>query len=271
MRFMSRLPKLGARTRFAAAAIVIAALGAGSFWLARDGAFDIAVKRGDEQVAVWSKAAGFAVANLAVVGRHRVSREAILAAVAAPRGTPLLAVDIDAAKTKLEALAWVKRAEIERQFPDTIFIRLTEREPMAFWQRQGKLALIDTEGLVVATDGLDGFNSLIVLVGEDAPQNAAALLDLLSQEPTLQKHVAAAVRVGGRRWNLRLDNGIDVALPEQDADAAWHRLATLERSEGLLERAILAVDLRLPDRYVLRMPEVPKPAAAKKSKSGKPT
>ena len=272
MRFMSRLPLPHLGARLAGAAILIAGLGGAAFWLARNGALEPALARADAHVAAWSKLAGFAVANLSVVGRHRVSREAILDAVAAPRGTPLLAVDIAAAKAKLEALPWVKSAEIERQLPDTIFIRLTEREPMAFWQRHGKLALIDTEGHVVATDALEGFGSLIVIVGEDAPQNAASLLELLAQESALQKQVVAAVRVGGRRWNLRLDNGIDVALPEQDADAAWHRLAELERSQGLLERAILAVDLRLPDRYVLRLPEAPpKPAPAKKTKLGKPT
>jgi cell division protein FtsQ len=92
---------------------------------------------------------------------------------------------------------------------------------------------------------------------------------MLSTEPTLYPHVAAAVRVGARRWNIRLDSGIDVALPEDDPESAWHRLAALDRSEALLARNLVAVDLRLPDRLVLRLPpEPPKPAPAKKAKIG---
>src|SRR6185312_3502645 len=115
-------------------------------------------------------------------------------------------------------------------------IRLVERQPLAFWQRDGKLVLVDRDGVVVPSDHLDRFGNLIVLVGADAPQAGGALIDMLASEPELAAHVAAAVRVGGRRWTLHLDDGVDVALPEEGADAAWHRLAALERSDGILER-----------------------------------
>jgi cell division protein FtsQ len=118
---------------------------------------------------------------------------------------------------------------------------------------------------------IDAFGSLIVLVGEDAPKLAPQLFAMLASEPALYSHVAAAVRVGGRRWNLKLNSGIDVALPEDDPDAAWHRLAALDRSESLLERNLLAVDLRLPDRLVVRLPPEPKSPANKKKTEGNPT
>jgi cell division protein FtsQ len=80
------------------------------------------------------------------------------------------------------------------------------------------------------------------------------------------------VRVAGRRWNLRLDNGVDVELPEDDAAGAWHRLAELDKSDAILKRNIQAIDLRLPDRLVVRLvPEPPKPAAKKGRQSGKAT
>jgi len=90
-------------------------------------------------------------------------------------------------------------------------------------------------------------------VGDDAPSKAPTLLAMLASEPALAARVAAAVRVGGRRWNLRFDNGIDAALPEQEPESAWRRLAALERSDDLLERAITRVDMRLPDRLVVRL------------------
>jgi cell division protein FtsQ len=65
-------------------------------------------------------------------------------------------------------------------------------------------------------------------------------------------HVRAAVRVGGRRWNLRLAGGIDVQLPEQDPSSAWLRLAQYQRSHSVLSRDVTVVDLRLPDRLIVR-------------------
>jgi cell division protein FtsQ len=77
-------------------------------------------------------------------------------------------------------------------------------------------------------------------------------LSILSSEPALRAQVTAAVRVQGRRWNVRLDNGIDVQLPETDTAAAWAELARLQRSYEVLQRDVVAIDLRLPDRLVVR-------------------
>jgi cell division protein FtsQ len=263
------------RRRLALAGVVGAAfaLTAGGWWFARSNLAAEAQAAAGARVAASARELGFAVANVSVEGRERESRQAILDALAVRRGTSILAIDLMAAKARLEALPWVREAEIERLLPDTIFVRLAERRPLAFWQRQGKLALIADDGKIIPSERLEDFGALVVLVGDDAPAQGAALLDMLATEPALFPHVAAAVRVGGRRWNIRLDSGIDVALPEQDAESAWHRLAALDRSESLLGRNILAVDLRLPDRLVLRLPpEPPKTPPAKKGKpAGKST
>jgi cell division protein FtsQ len=155
--------------------------------------------------------------------------------------------------------------------PDTLYIQLVERRPLALWQRQGRLVVIDREGAVIPGERPEAFADLIVLVGDDAPANGADLIDMLQSENTLTSHVAAAVRVGGRRWNLRFDSGTDVALPEDDPAGAWRRLAALEESDGILERQVEMIDLRLPDRLVLRTPEAPKPAAKKPRQPGKAT
>jgi cell division protein FtsQ len=197
------------------------------------------------------------------------AREDILEALGAGRGTPILAVDPAAAKARLEELPWVRSAAVERYLPDTLFVRLAERRPLAIWQNKGKLALIDETGTVITTERLDRYPGLPMVVGEDAPSHAAQLVDMLHGEPELEKRVAAAVRVGGRRWNLRLGNGIEVQLPEENPAEAWSQLAKLDRTNSLLARNIEAVDLRLPDRLVVRT--VPDPPKEPPKKNGRPT
>jgi cell division protein FtsQ len=250
---------------------MVIALGAGGLWLVRSGRLATLARATAERAAFATAPLGLVVDTVEVEGRERSSRETILAALGVARGTPILAVDLAAAKARLEALTWVRSAAVERRLPDSIYVRLAEREPLALWQRHGALALIDRDGKVVSVGHLEPFGALIVLVGDDAPAKGAALIDMLATEPTLAQHTIAAVLVGDRRWNLRLDNGIDVALPEADPESAWHRLAALEHSDGLLQRNILAVDLRLPDRLVVRLPPEPKPPQKKNRQSGKPT
>jgi len=253
-------------------AAALATLAVAGVVLQRTGVMARGVAAIEQRVFAWTAQCGLAVGNVQVEGRGRASRDAVLSALAVTRGMPILAIDPAAAKHRLEAVPWIRSASVERRFPDTLHIRLVERQPLAFWQRQGKLVLIDRDGVVVPTERLDGFGNMIVLVGPDAPSHAASLVDMLATEPDLAAHVAAAVRVGGRRWNLRLDSNVDIALPEDDPTAGWRRLAQLERSDGILEREIEEVDLRLPDRLVVRTATEPaKPKGKKPKQPGKAT
>ena len=213
---------------------------------------------------------GFRVADIRVEGRETTDRETILEALGAHPGTPILAVDPVRAKQQLESLPWVRSALIERRLPDMIYVRLVEREPMALWQHGGKIELIDRTGAVIPVTRLDRFAKLPMVVGEDAASHAAGLLAMLSREPELAARVTAAVNVGGRRWNLRIDNSIDVLLPSDDPAAAWADLARLQHNSAILQRDVRAIDMRLPDRLVVRVaPEPPKEAPP--AKKGRPT
>ena len=196
---------------------------------------------------------GLTVADITVEGRETTDRETILEALGVGLGTPILAANPTRAKEQLEALPWVRTAVIERRLPDTLYVRLVERKPLALWQHGGKLDLIDREGAVIPVARLDRFAKLPMVVGEGAASHAAELLEMLASEPDLAARVTAAIRVGDRRWNLRIDNTIDALLPPDETASAWSQLARLERSSAILKREVLTIDLRLPDRLVLRV------------------
>lgn len=201
----------------------------------------------------WSARLGLRVSDIEVEGRETTDSATIMTALGASRGTPILAVSPSRAKQQLEALPWVRSAAIERRLPGTLFVRLVERHPLAVWQHDGRQELIDRHGEVVPVSDLSHFARLPTVVGADAAKHAAELIEILAREPELAARVTAAVRVDERRWNLRVDNAIDVLLPEEDAAAAWAHLAALERSDRLLQRNLRTVDMRLPDRLVLRV------------------
>ena len=246
--------------------LVAALFGAVEF--AASPAGDAAWRTAEDRLIDGSAVFGLVVTDIRVEGRETTDRGTILAALAVERGTPILAVSPQLAKRRLESLPWVRSAAIERRLPDTIFVRLVERKPLAVWQHGGRIELIDRDGKVIPVKDLDAFARLPTVVGEDAPSRAAALIDMLASEPDLVARVSAAVWVGGRRWNLRIDRAIDVLLPEENAAGAWAQLAQMDRSNGLLKRDVQAVDLRLPDRLVLRLNPEPgkEPPPAKKGR-----
>lgn len=242
-----------AHWQFGALGLVILATLAGPFWLWQSGWVSRQIDSATTAVFEATADAGLRVDDVLVEGRQRSAPSDILKSLGVSRGTPILTFDPHAAKQRLETLPWVYKAIVERRLPQIVYVRLVERQPLALWQRNGTLALIDQVGKVVPNVALGSFSNLPLVVGDDAPQNTTELLAMLASEPDLNAQVSAAIRVGGRRWNIRLDNGIDVRLPETNPAAAWAQLARVERENGVLERDVIVIDMRQPDRLVVRM------------------
>jgi cell division protein FtsQ len=254
-------------------ALALAVVGGLGFWLGHMGVAVYAGGALHEQALALSARLGFVVREVYADGRVRTDPEALRRQLGIAVGQPILAIDPTITRARLEQLPWVERASVERLLPDRVQIRLIERQALALWQRSDRFALIDRGGEVIAADvaALDGmgegaamadpeadpairWGQLRVLVGDEAPQHAARLFALLSTEPELWARVAAATWVGDRRWTLRLDNRIDVLMPEQGMLRAWRLLAEKAREDALLERAVSVIDLRfLPNRLRLRL------------------
>ncbi len=236
----------------AAAALMVFASAGGGWWLWQSGWAARTAERLKWTLIAASVEMNFTVQEVLVVGRWETSKADLLAAVGVARGAPILAFDLGAARRRVEALPWISRASVERILPDTVLLRVVERRPLALWQNRGRFALIDDEGAVILKQGLERFSDLPLVVGEDAPAHAADILQILKTQPQMMLRVKAAVRVGGRRWNVRLDNGIDVRLPEENAASAWARLAEYQRTHRVLAPEVRVLDLRLPGRLILR-------------------
>lgn len=245
-RWLGPVVRLSAATASLAVVIGIGAWSWQSGWIAQT-----ATDLRDGMVRISGKG-GLAVADVLVEGRRETDADEIMAILGVERGTPILAFDPDRARDALEALPWVATAVVERRLPDTIYVRLTERKPMALWQNDRKLHLIDAEGVVLAETDLERFADLPILVGGEAPRHVDDLMRLLSTEPGIAARVQAATWIGERRWDLRLDNGVDIRLPESGAADALRRLSEVEAAQPILDRDIVAIDLRMPDRLVVQ-------------------
>ncbi len=211
-----------------------------------------------ERVGDVAASMGLRVTNVIVEGRSKTPEPMLRAALGIRPGEPILSYSLAEARQRLESIKWVETATVERRLPATIVVRLVERRPFAVWQSEGKFLLVDRDGDIVADSDVAAFSGqLPLVVGPGAPAAAAALMDMLATQPDLQKRVVAAVRVGERRWNLRMNNGADVMLPEGAEIQALAKLAELQASHSLLDRPLAVVDLRLPDRLVVRPPLSP--------------
>ena len=156
-------------------------------------------------------------------------------------------------KKRVEDLPWVKEATIRKLYPDTLQVAILEKKPFAIWQHEGRFSLVDQNGKVIADRIGERYATLPVVVGEGAAKRADDFVALIDGFPSLKPMIRAGILVAGRRWNVMLTNGVEILLPELDPGSALTQVVALDDGHHILSRDIAAIDLRLPNRLVVRL------------------
>ena len=253
--------RLAFRRAFKWAALALAGGGvaAAAIWVAQPGTL-VGVGDGIRAGFVSATAdAGMTVQRIDASGADRTPVAAIRAAVGVDMGTPIYEVDLAAARDRVQEIGWVDSATIERRLPSTLHVHIVERAPVALWQRNQQLVMVDRAGTEIAAGSVSKYAHLPIVVGDGVLRHMPMLLDAMAADPALSRRVQAAIWIGGRRWTLHFDNGLEAKLPESEIGAAWARLVREIGDRRLLDGPIAVVDLRLPDRTILRArpPELP--------------
>jgi cell division protein FtsQ len=197
--------------------------------------------------------AGFAIGDIKVTGvsdaRAREVRD-----VAVPEGRrSMLSLDPDEVKARVESLDWVASARVHRLWPSTLTIEVERRQAYARWQEDGEISVIDYNGERLLAERAADHPDLPLVVGRGAGPAAEPLLITLEDLPQLRARLDALVRVGERRWNVKLKSGAIIALPEENPGRALQQLETLQTEHALLDRPVTAFDMRAPGRLAVRV------------------
>ncbi|WP_253591412.1 cell division protein FtsQ/DivIB [Bradyrhizobium elkanii] len=199
--------------------------------------------------------AGFRITTVGINGRKQLSQDEVLAIGGVNGRSSLLFLDADTVRAKLKANPWIADATILKLYPGRLQIDIVERTAFALWQQNGRLSVIASDGAVLEPYVSRRFLNLPLVVGKGADVRAHDFLALLDRYPQVRSVTKAAIFVGERRWNLRLKDGLDVRLPENDVGNALAALSRLDKDEKLFSRDIVAVDMRLPDRLIVQLSE----------------
>lgn len=167
-----------------------------------------------------------------------------------------LEVDVAAVRGRIEALAAVERVRVRALGRGVLEVRVIERVPVVVWRSPEGLQLLDRNGVRVAeVDSRLRRPDLALIAGEGAAARVPEALALLEEARPILPRLRGLVRVGERRWDLVLDRDQVIRLPEADPLVALRRVTALHAAEDLLARDVVSIDLRDPNRPMLRLTE----------------
>lgn len=199
--------------------------------------------------------AGFGISEIHITGNRRTPYNQVLEVLGMQPGQSIFSADLYGAQRRLSHLDWVASAEVHRRYPDAIFVSLVEKRPFALWQLppdahgNAPIAVVERSGAIITTRDVEKFRRLPKLVGAGAGPAAADLIDAVQTHRAINARIAVYARQSERRWNLVLDNGVVVKLPEVDWQKQIDALEHLIIDAGILERDVTEIDLRSPTQY----------------------
>jgi cell division protein FtsQ len=237
------------------AATVLLLMGSAGFGVVKGGHLEQFIAGVSDARNALANSAGFRITTVAINGRRELSQDEVLATGGVNGRSSLLFLDAASVRDKLKANPWISEATVLKLYPGQLRIDIVERSAFALWQRDGRLSVIADDGAVLESYVSPRFLSLPLVVGKGAETRARDFLALLARYPQVNSVTKAAVFVGERRWNLRLKDGLDIRLPENEVGNALATLSTLDKDEKLFSRDIVAVDMRLPDRLTVQLSE----------------
>jgi cell division protein FtsQ len=230
----------------AAGVVIVTGIGA----VVAGNVVDRTVQKTDAAAGAMVTSAGFGISQVHLSGNNRTKPAAIMAALGFRAGQPIFDVSLRSARARLLQLPWVADAEVKRRYPDDISVQIVERTPYARWQTpRGVLVVVERRGRIITSDGMDDFGHLPLLLGNGAPEKAPAIVAAVARHRAVLARVEAYQFQSRRRWNLLLDDGVIVKLPETGWDKQLAVLDHLIVDKGILESDIKEIDLRHPAYY----------------------
>lgn len=203
--------------------------------------------------------AGFRLAKVHVQGASPMAVADIVRAAGVARDQPLLGLDLETLRLRVQEVGWVKEARVVRLLPDTLVVAVVERAQLAVWQHAGRSVVIDDQGRTIPEADPGRFPTLPLIVGAGGATHAPDILPVLAQRPRMMERLDALVRVDDRRWDLRMKDGGLIQLPAVGEEQALIQLEQLDLRSRILELGFQRIDLRNPDVVAVRPRETTAP------------
>lgn len=258
----ARQPRRTGLSRLRAAAIHPLATGAlvfgflgGAFAYAavRGGAYENFIQTVGTPGDLLARAIGMGIDTVTISGISELKEKEILAYAGVKARNSLPYLDAEGMRNRLRSVPMIADAEVRKLYPSRLAITVVERQPYALWQKDGKISIVSADGMPIDTLHDDRYAGLPLIVGDGANERLDQYRKIVEAAGELAGRIKAGALVSGRRWSLFTTENVEVRLPELQPEAAVQQLAQMQREHRILDKDIVALDLRVPGRVEVQL------------------
>jgi cell division protein FtsQ len=219
----------------------------------RGGAYANFVEAFGSPLDLAARGVGLGIDTVTISGLTELREQEILAVAGINSRNSLLLLDPESIRDRFKAVPLVRDASVRKLYPGRVAIAIVERQPYALWQKDGQVSVVSIDGTVIDSMRDDRFAALPFVVSVGANQHLNEYAALMDAATDMKSRIKAGVRVSDRRWDLVTNDGVTIRLPEEGAAEAIALVARLSREQRILDRDIVALDLRVAGRLEVEL------------------
>lgn len=165
-------------------------------------------------------------------------------------------LDLDDVKHRIEAIDAVKQASLYLRAGGVLEVVIEPRVPVVIWRGEKRLEMLDAGGTLAGyIDHRADRPDLPLIAGQGVGPHIAEALEIIDAAAPIADRMRGLVRIGDRRWDIVLDRGQRVMLPEKDAVRSVEHVMAMQMTQDVLSRDISVMDMRDFRRPILRLTE----------------
>ncbi|MFO1116310.1 MAG: cell division protein FtsQ/DivIB [Beijerinckiaceae bacterium] len=200
-----------------------------------------------------ARAIGLGIDTVTISGISELKEREVLAYAGVKARNSLPYLDAVGMRQRLLNVPLIKDAEVRKLYPGHLSIGIVERQPFALWQKDGQIQIVSQDGMPIDTMHDDKYVRLPLIVGDGANARLGEYMNILTAAGDLASRIKAGALVAQRRWTIYTTEGVEIRLPERDPVAAIAQLVRMQRDHRVLDKDIVALDLRVPGRVEARL------------------
>lgn len=227
--------------------------GAFAYAAVRGGAYENFIQTVGTPGDLLARAVGMGIDTVTIAGISELSEKEILANAGVKARNSLPYLDAEGMRTRLRSMPMVRDAEVRKLYPSRLAITIVERQPYALWQKDGQISIVSADGVPIDTLHDERYTTLPLIVGDGANERLEQYRKIVEAAGDLGARIKAGVFVSRRRWSLFTTDGVEIRLPELGPEAAVQRLVQMQRDYRILDKDIVALDLRVAGRLEVQL------------------
>ena len=161
-------------------------------------------------------------------------------------------VNLHELQSKIELMNAVKNVDLYIA-ENIIYIQVQPREPAIYWLNTNGLELLDSDGVSmgIVESGRPNLD-LPLIAGAGASIAIDEAFFIYSISNSFSDEILGLVRIGERRWDIILKNGRKIMLPADELTKVYKNLIMENKVKKLLSVNFSLLDLRNPNRMMIR-------------------